>query len=210
MSPGAPRPTAPARGQITGLILAGGRGLRMGGADKAWVDCRGRPLIEYVLRRLAPQVHTVLASANRAPGRYAALGLPVVADAPQAGGVPFDGPLAGILAGLRAAATRWVAVVPCDAPGLPSDLVARLAAALPGHRAALARAAGRRQPLFCLLPTDLAPLLEAALANGQRGVDRLWIEVDATEVAFDDGDAFHNLNTAADLDWAAQAAETRT
>ncbi len=111
---------------VTGLILAGGEGRRMGGVDKGWVLWHDRPLVVWVQERLRPQVGSLLISANRSLERYAALGLPVVRD-----DVPgFAGPLAGIAAGLAAAPTDWLVTAPCDSPLLPRDLVARFRSAL--------------------------------------------------------------------------------
>ncbi|WP_087722598.1 molybdenum cofactor guanylyltransferase MobA [Pandoraea sp. PE-S2T-3] len=115
-----------ARDAITGLILAGGRGQRMGGRDKGLQLFDGQPLAAHVLARLQPQVGTLLISANRNHAAYAALGADVVSDETQ----DFAGPLAGMLAGLRAAKTEYVLTAPCDSPLLPDDLAARLAAAL--------------------------------------------------------------------------------
>ncbi|MGC7405224.1 molybdenum cofactor guanylyltransferase MobA [Pandoraea pneumonica] len=114
------------RDAITGLILAGGRGQRMGGRDKGLQLYDGRPLAAHVLARLAPQVGTVLISANRNHATYAALGADVISDETQ----DFAGPLAGMLSGLRAAKTEYVLVVPCDSPLLPDDLAVRLTVGL--------------------------------------------------------------------------------
>jgi len=186
----APPPTAAA---ITGAVLAGGRGARMGGVDKGWVLHEGRLLVEQALSRLGPQVAALLVSASRNVERYAALGYPVVQDAPEHRGL-FLGPLAGMLAALRASTLPWVAFVPCDAPALPLDLVARLAAAGAGGNATLACCAGQREPVFCLLPTALAPVLAAALAQGERRPTEFLRQVGAVEVAFDDATAFTNIN----------------
>jgi molybdopterin-guanine dinucleotide biosynthesis protein A len=122
------------RQDITGVILAGGEGRRLGGVDKGLQELRGRPMVQWVLERLAPQVDTVLISANRNLQRYAAFGCPVLPDR-----IPdFAGPLAGLHAALTQAATPLVATVPCDSPFLPADLVARLHAALMADQAELA------------------------------------------------------------------------
>lgn len=183
---------------VAGLILAGGRGVRMGGADKGWVDYRGTPLIRYAIDRLRPQVDALLVSANRNVERYQALGLAVVRD--DAGHGEFAGPLAGILAGLRAMQSTWLVVVPCDAPAAPPDLVQRLhGATASGARAAVVLADGRMQPLFCLLARDLAPSLQAFLDAGGRKV-AAWLEqTGAATVQFDDAAAFANINAPTDL-----------
>jgi molybdopterin-guanine dinucleotide biosynthesis protein A len=191
------------RDVICGLILAGGQGTRMGGADKGLVEYNGRPLIEHVLDRFAPQVGALMVSANRNLDRYRAYVARVFSD-----GAPgrYDGPLAGIAAGLRHAPSPWVAVVPCDVPQLPLDLVTRLADAIQarGATAACARAGGRLQPLFVLLSVSLRVALESELASGGRAVHRWLAAVGAVPVDFDDGPAFRNLNDAAAL-----AASTR-
>jgi len=176
----------------SGLILAGGAGRRMGGADKGWIHYQGRPLVEQVFERLAPQVDQVLISANRNLARYAAFGVPVLAD----GDSDFRGPLAGIEAGLRSAAPGWVLCVPCDSPALPADLAQRLHAGVAGGKAAVVALAGRWQPVFCLLHTSLADALSAYLARGDRKVAS-WLEsVDARTVDFsDEASAFANLNS---------------
>jgi molybdopterin-guanine dinucleotide biosynthesis protein A len=188
----------PARLAITGLILAGGRGLRLGGVDKGLQAWRGTPLVDHALARLAPQVGEVLISANRNAADYAARGARVLADASD----DFPGPLAGILAGLRAAATPWLAVVPCDSPRLPVDLVERLAAGVDGKTGAVVqREDGRLEPVCCLLSTTLADDLASYLADGGRKVEG-WIARHAAPVRFDRADdeaAFANLNTPADL-----------
>ena len=189
---------APSREHITGLILAGGRGRRLGGVYKGLQPWRGKALVDHALERLAPQVGTVLVSANRNVADYAARGLRVLADASD----DFPGPLAGILAGLRAATTPWLAVVPCDSPRLPLDLVGRLADGLAGSPGAVVqRDDGRLEPVCCLLSTALADHLAAYLAEGGRKVEG-WISGHATKVAFDrprDASAFANLNTPEDF-----------
>jgi len=182
------------RAPVAGVILAGGRGRRMGGQDKGWVIWQGRPLIEHVLERLLPQVDNVIISANRNLERYRALGYAVVEDNRVHGG--YAGPLAGMLAGLERATAGWVACVPCDAPVLPADLVARLlsAAIAAGGAPALAVSAGRRQPVFCLLPRALAPRLAQALAGGEHRPAVFLQGAGAREVWFDDEPAFANIN----------------
>jgi molybdopterin-guanine dinucleotide biosynthesis protein A len=194
---------APPRDAITGLILAGGRGQRLGGVDKGLQPWHGLPLVDHALARLVPQVREVMISANRNTALYATRAARVLPDASD----DFPGPLAGILAGLRAASTPWLAVVPCDSPQLPLDLFARLAAGLGEARGAVVQrdhgAAGPRlEPVCCLLSTALADDLAHYLREGGRKVEG-WVARHATPVLFDragDASAFANVNTPADLE----------
>ncbi|MEY6431258.1 molybdenum cofactor guanylyltransferase MobA [Thioalkalicoccus limnaeus] len=185
--------------QITGLILAGGRGRRLGGSDKGLVGCAGRPLIAWVIDALAPQVGGgLLISANRNLATYRALGWPVVQDRED----DFAGPLAGLASAMAAARTPWILVVPCDAPLIPADLATRLAAALVAERAELALAddGERLHPLHALLPVDLAPSLDRFLASGQRAVRDWYAQHHCAKADLSDqADAFRNLNTPADI-----------
>jgi molybdopterin-guanine dinucleotide biosynthesis protein A len=183
---------------VTGVILAGGQGQRMGGMDKGLQALDGRPLVRWVLDRLAPQVTEVLISANRNLPRYAELGCIVVPDS-----IPdFAGPLAGLHAALRRATTPLLATVPCDSPFPPPDLVARLHAGLTSQHAdlAVASCAGRVHRAFCLARRDLLPQLEAFLASGGRKVGLWHASVKTVEIAFDDeAGAFANINTPKEL-----------
>lgn len=185
------------RADITGLVLAGGQGSRMGGQDKGLMPYRGQPLVAHALQRLAPQVARVLISANRHLDTYEALGAASAATVYPDTLPDYPGPLAGMLAGLRRCATPYLAVVPCDTPHLPLDLVARLAqaAAQAQARAALAVANGRRQPAICLLHVSLADDLADYLNAGHRKLDGCLARWQACEVLFDDADAFRNFNT---------------
>jgi molybdopterin-guanine dinucleotide biosynthesis protein A len=182
------------REDITGVILAGGEGRRLGGADKGLQELRGRPMVQWVLDRLAPQVGTVLISANRNLPRYAGFGCRVLPDR-----IPdFAGPLAGLHAALAQAATPLVASVPCDSPFLPPDLIRRLHAALIAGQAelAVARAAGRTHRAFCLARREVLPGLDAFLAAGERKVGLWHASLNIVEVDFDDeAAAFTNINT---------------
>jgi len=185
---------APTRAEITGLVLAGGRGARMGGVDKGWVVHDGEPLVTTVLRRFAPQVGALIVSANRNLDDYRELA-EVVTDA-EAGLAlePFAGPLAGVLAGLTRARTVWVALAPCDAPALPDDLVARLAAAAGAAAAACPVAGDRRQPVFALVRRSAADSLRAYLQRGGRAMHQWLDSVGVIDVPFADADAFRNVN----------------
>ena len=181
---------------LTGLILAGGRGQRVGGADKGWLIYEGRPLIVSVVERFAPQVGSLLISANRSVERYSAFGEVVGDDVADVGGERFAGPLIGVLSGLKRARTDWVAIVPCDAPRLPTDLVQRLMNATLGRdaRAACARVHGQLQPAFALVKTSCADKLARSVADGERALHR-WLEaIEAVAVDFDDAQAFTNIN----------------
>lgn len=192
------------RDTITGLILAGGRGQRMDGRDKGLQIFSGRPLVAHVAERLRPQVETFLISANRNRDAYAAFGAQVVSDETQ----DFAGPLAGMLAGLRAARTDYVLTVPCDSPFLPEDLGERLAAALtdspsgtgaPPLLAAFAVTARGPHPVFALLHRALADDLAATLASGEHRV-RAWLaRHKAVQVHFGNERPFYNVNTLDDL-----------
>ncbi len=187
---------APDRAAIEGVILAGGRGLRMGGLDKGWVPLAGRSLVEHVIERLQPQVARITISANRNLDRYRSLGHTVVEDDTATFGT-FSGPLVGMLAGLTAACLPWVMFAPCDTPALPTDLVARLARASGGTHAAVACCAGHRHPVICLVPANLAPQMLRMLAQGERRPVRFLENVAAVDLEFDDPAAFLNVNAPA-------------
>lgn len=198
-----------AREPITGVILAGGLSRRMGGGDKGLLDLGGATMLGRVIDRLRPQVGALVINANGDASRFAAFGLPVVADETA----DYSGPLAGILAGMRwslahVPAVRHIATVSSDAPFLPTDLVARLSPAI-GDRPdqiALARSAGEVQPVIGVWPVALADDLQARLAAGTRKI-MAWAERHATvQVDFaeiDIGgrkvDPFFNANTPEDL-----------
>jgi molybdopterin-guanine dinucleotide biosynthesis protein A len=190
-----------AREDITGLVLAGGRGSRMGGVDKGLQDHRGTPLALHALRRLQPQVGTAMLSANRNLPDYEAMGVPVWSDSIEG----YAGPLAGLLTGLEHARTDWLVTVPCDTPDFPSDLVDRLAEAAAAQGAEIAMAATREdgklraQPVFCLLRTGLAPSLLTFLQAGERKFGQWTARHRRVQVAFDDAAAFFNANTSDEL-----------
>ena len=198
-------PIAAERAAITGLVLAGGRGSRMGGVDKGLQPFDGTVLARHALDRLRPQVGTVAINANRHLDVYAAWQVPVWPDAQG----DFPGPLAGLLAGLQHCTTPWLLTVPCDTPRFPADLAARMAAAAEaaGARIALAASAGRggpvAEPVFCLAQAALCDDLRTALAGGMRAV-RQWAARHACAlVPFDrpgdDPQAFRNANTLDEL-----------
>lgn len=186
------------RQDITGIVLAGGLGRRMGGVDKGLVDLDGKPMVAHVLARLEPQVGAVLVNANQNRDRYAAFGYPVIADA--VGG--FAGPLAGLHAGLLQTETKYAATVPCDSPFLPLDLVQRLAGAMASESIvlAVAKTFDQPHPVFALVRRDVLPHLATFLEGGGRKIDHWYASLERIEVAFDDcADAFRNINTRDEL-----------
>jgi molybdopterin-guanine dinucleotide biosynthesis protein A len=183
---------------ITGLVLAGGLGRRMGGVDKGLQDFRGEAMVAHVIRRLLPQVDTLIVNANQNIERYGAFGHPVVPDA--IGG--FAGPLAGLHAGLNACTTPLLVTSPCDSPFLPLDLVARLRVALDRDAADLAVAytGDQAHPVFSLVRRHVLPGLTGFLEGGGRKVDLWYAALKVVHVAFDDQpDAFANINTLNEL-----------
>ena len=187
--------------QITGLIVCGGRGSRMGGVDKGLQNFNDMPLALHALLRLSPQVGPVLINANRNLSAYESFGVPVWPD-PMA---DFQGPLAGWLAGIERCETPYLVVVPCDSPHFPTDLVQRLAEALIREDADISMAAtteeGRvqPQPVFCLLKASLLESLLQYLNAGERKIDRWTALHRCTTVVFEDAQAFANANTLEEL-----------
>jgi molybdenum cofactor guanylyltransferase len=186
---------------ITGLILAGGRGSRMGGVDKGLQNHQGSTLAMHALLRLGPQVGEMMINANRNLAAYESMGVPVWPDA-----LPdYAGPLAGFLAGLEHCETPYMVTVPCDSPLFPLDLVERLAQALEAEDAQIAIAATREggalqiQPVFCLMKTELMESLIRFTQGGQRKIDRWTALHRCVAVPFDDPLAFANANTPAEL-----------
>ncbi len=191
---------------ITGVVLAGGQGRRMGSLDKGLVVLDGKPMVRHVLERFVPQVDEVLINANQHPDEYAALGYRVIAD--SIGG--FAGPLAGLQVALGHAAHALVATVPCDSPFLPADLVSRLRGALERENAqlAVARTFEQPHPVFALVRKDVLAHLTRFLEAGGRKIDAWYATLSTIEVAFDDeADAFRNINTVDEL--SAAGAERR-
>lgn len=181
---------------ITGLVLAGGQGRRMGGVDKGLQLLHGKPMAQWALERLAPQVDELLINCNQNLEAYARFGHRLVAD--EVGG--FAGPLAGLHAGLKAATHPLVVTVPCDSPFLAPDLVARLKAGLGENDLAVARTGARAHPVFSLVRKQVLGNLERFLASGGRKIDAWYACLKAIEVDFDDeADAFRNINTLEEL-----------
>ena len=194
--------------EITGVILAGGRGSRMGGTDKGLQNFNGVPLALHTLLRLSPQVGEVMINANRNLAAYESFGVPVWPDA--AGLSEFSGPLAGFLTGLERCETAYLLTVPCDTPRFSEGLVARLAEALARDDAEMAVVAApeedgqlRPQPVFCLMHTRLLESLVHFTASGGRKIDAWTAQHKTVLVPFnlpgDDPRAFFNANTLAQL-----------
>jgi molybdopterin-guanine dinucleotide biosynthesis protein A len=183
---------------ITGVILAGGQGSRMGGVDKGLQVFRGKPMVQHVVERFAPQVAELLINANRNPQAYAHFGYRVVADEIEG----FAGPLAGFERGLAHASKDFVVTTPCDSPFLPVDLVERLRSALDSRNAdlAVAKTGDQAHPVFSLMRRSVHASLRDFLSSGQRKIDRWYVALEVVEVAFDDeAEAFVNINTLAEL-----------
>lgn len=181
---------------VTGVVLAGGQGRRMGGVDKGLQPFRGKPLAQWAIERFAPQVDELIINANQNRDAYARFGHRVVADELTG----FAGPLAGLHAGLKAAAHPLVVTAPCDSPFLPLDLVARLRQALGEHDLAVAKTGDQPHPVFALVRAEVLGNLESFLTAGGRKIDLWYASLKVIEVAFDDeADAFRNLNTREEL-----------
>jgi molybdopterin-guanine dinucleotide biosynthesis protein A len=191
---------------ITGVVLAGGRGSRMGGADKGLQNFNGMPLALHTLMRLQPQVGEVMVNANRNLGAYEAFGVPVWPDVLS----DYAGPLAGFLTALERCETGWLVSVPCDTPLFPQDMVARLAHAAQEQDAEIAMAAAREedgqvrpQPVFCLMRVELMESLVKFTQSGGRKIDAWTAQHNTVVATFDQpGDeprAFFNANTLAEL-----------
>ena len=187
--------------QITGLVLAGGRGTRMGTVDKGLQTFRGAPMALHVLMRLKPQVCALMINANQNIGPYEGFGVPVWPD--QIGG--FAGPLAGLHTGLSQCDTDYLVTAPFDSPFLPEDLVERLADALAEQDADLAVAVTgsgetrQPHPVFCLAMAALLPHLTQFLQEGGRKFDAWYATLRTAEVQFPDEAAFRNINTLEEL-----------
>ncbi|AVP97386.1 molybdenum cofactor guanylyltransferase [Ahniella affigens] len=184
--------------QVTGCILAGGRGLRMGGADKGLISWQGKPLAQHMLERLAPQVGKTIIVANRNLDRYQAFGVRVVSDQ-QSG---YLGPIAGLATALALCETPYLVSVPCDTPNFPTDLVSTLLAGLESDEADVAVTfdGEQRQFLFALYRQELADSAESALAAGERAVWRWHEKLKLTEVPFPNTQsAFANFNSQNDV-----------
>lgn len=187
--------------KITGVVLAGGRGSRMGGVDKGLQLFREAPMVQHVLQRLRPQTARLLINANQNLPRYREFGVPVWPDQMEG----FPGPLAGMQTALSHCETEFLVTAPCDSPFLPEDLVARLSSGLLERNADLAVAvtvegeSRQSHPVFCLARTSLLPHLTRFLENDGRKVAQWYSSLNVAEVDFKDETAFRNINTLDDL-----------
>ncbi len=179
---------------ITGVVLAGGRGSRLNHRDKGLISVRGRPLIEYVLERLVPQVSTIIINANRNREIYAHYGYPVLGD----GNESYDGPLMGMKTALETTKTPWILVVPCDCPQIPINLGMRLfqAATTDNRPIAVATDGKWLQPVFSLLNRQVLPDLQQHLAQKKHKIDAFYAHCGFSRVDFTENPLdFTNLNT---------------
>ncbi|RJG23873.1 molybdenum cofactor guanylyltransferase MobA [Massilia cavernae] len=192
--------------QISGLVLAGGRGSRMGHVDKGLQPFMGKTMAAHVIERLGPQVGALAINANQNLEQYAAFGVPVWPDDLQG----FEGPLAGLETGLRRCTTEFLVTAPCDSPFLPHDLVQRLSEALDANDADLALAETEEpdengtmhiqpHPVFALVRRSALPHLTEFIATGRRRMDGWYGAIKVVRVRFGDAAAFRNINTLQEL-----------
>lgn len=186
---------------ITAIVLAGGRGSRMGGTDKGLHLFNGVPLALHAVQRVALQVDKVVMNANRNQVTYQSFGCEVYPDSDT----EFAGPLSGFAVGLAHCQTPYLLTVPCDSPRFPNDLASRMALALQGGGFDMAMAAqgGSSQPVFCLIKRELLPSLQAFMQSGRRKIDA-WTATQKTVIvnfdeSTDDVNAFANANTLEEL-----------
>ena len=187
-----------ATGNITGIILAGGRARRMGGQDKGLIQLGMKPMIEYVLNAIEPQVDAIIINANRNQTTYEKYGFPVVADQIEG----YCGPLAGMASGLQISKTPFIVTAPCDSPLIPDNLVDKLYSILQQENAEICTAFsnGRLQPVFTLMKSELLSSMLDFLNNGERKIDR-WFEKHHLAIAdfSDQPETFININSAEEL-----------
>ena len=189
---------SPGKDNITAVVLAGGRGRRLGGQDKGLMQLDGRPMIEHILNLVTPQVNAVIINANRNQQVYADSGHPVISD----NMTDYQGPLAGFAAALAATDTDYIMTLPCDGPYVPADLASRLSAAIIENDAELAVAhdGQRMQPVYALIPRSLLGSLQGFLDAGDRKIDLWYARHDTALADFSDViDTFFNINTDDDL-----------
>lgn len=188
--------------KITGLILAGGRAQRMGGIDKGLIPFHNKPLIESAIKRLKPQVDSILINANRNITKYAHYGFPVLMDETP----DFSGPLAGFSIGLKHCQTPYLLTSPCDSPLLPTDLAQKMMVELESKDLDLVFASSIEngkiwaQPVFCLMHSNLRDSLKTFLEKGNLKIDNWFKELRSGTVVFDNALAFANVNTPEELE----------
>lgn len=177
---------------VTGVILAGGQGRRMGGQDKGWVEYQGKPMIQHILDRLKDQVDEIIIIANRNQEAYAELGVPVYSDYLDG----FQGPLVGIATGLKSAGYEHVVFVPCDGPFISSKLVHTFTQQYMRFKKPVVVASDgeRLQPMVVMIQKNMVEPLERALAEGERKPDRWYASVGMDEVTLNPH-SLHNFNT---------------
>ncbi len=183
---------------ITAVILAGGQARRMGRQDKGLIEVSGRPMIEYVIDSLRPQLDNIIINANRNLEIYGQYGFPVISDEHDG----FNGPLAGLASCRKAIDRNYWLTGPCDSPYLPDDYVTRMFRALQDNQAeiSVADSGERMQPVFSLLKCSLLKSLLAYLDSGERKIDRWFQQHAMTRVDFSDKpETFINVNTPADI-----------
>jgi molybdenum cofactor guanylyltransferase len=187
---------------IDGLILCGGQAQRMGGDDKGLIPLGNKTLVTHSIEKLAPQVGNIILNANRNLEKYQALGYPVYSDT-YAG---YVGPLAGFHVGLSQATAKYLAIIPCDTPLFPDDLIQKLFHALESKHADLSYAVTynaqqqkQTHPVFCLMRNGLKDHLRVFLESGQRKIDRWFAQLNYAEVSFAKEEAFSNINTPEEL-----------
>ncbi|MBV1869323.1 MAG: molybdenum cofactor guanylyltransferase [Gammaproteobacteria bacterium] len=189
---------------VTGLVLAGGQASRMGGEDKGLILLNDKPLVMHVLERLIPQVNSIVISCNRNHKQYSRFGCPIITDERRSLSQQprFNGPLAGIIAGMKEIGTPYTLIVPCDCPALPLDLQARLFTGLTSENKDISVPfdGERRQPLFLLTKTQRIGALQEYYEQGGRSI-KAWLNGESvTDVNFsNETGSFTNLNTREEL-----------
>lgn len=186
---------------ITAVILAGGKGSRLGGLDKGLVKLRDKPLVEHLIKRIQPQCANIIISANRNLESYRQFGFPVYQDDLE----DYAGPLAGILKALKECPTEWLMTIPADSPFIPNDLAVRLTKKSKNNNVVMTHDGDRLQPTFSLIHKSLITSLEQFLQLGERKA-QIWMQQQPHDIVdfSDKAKAFSNINTEADLHYAEQ------
>jgi len=193
------------KADITALVLAGGKASRFNGQDKGLIEFQGKPMISHVIDALKPQVNTLLISANRNTEQYQQYGYPVVADTINS--IEYlQGPLAGILQGLKRATTHWVLLSPCDTPFIATDYCQRMISAVKPEveKLIVATCENKLQPLFSLIPTSFVNQLAEAIDNERYKVGHWVTSMPHTKLEFPDIKMFININSTKELTQAAE------